>query len=120
MVKQQANQLGLISLLLIATICLFSGIGKTSLYSLDEVKNAEAARQMIVQNDFITPVFNGELRTDKPPLHYYFMAGSYQMFGFHPFSARFFSAFMGLLTLLVIYLFTKKPEEKEKKKREKN
>jgi len=39
-------------------------------YILDEAKNAECAREMSNETIDYT-VFNGELRTDKPPLHYF-------------------------------------------------
>ena len=60
------------------------------------------------RNNFIVPVFNGELRTDKPPLHYFFMIAAYKMFGVNEFAARFFSVVMGLLTVLVTYVYTKR------------
>ncbi len=95
-------------LLGIAALLLFLHIGATPIYILDEAKNAECAREMFQQHQWIVPTFNGELRTDKPPLHYFFMALSYKMFGVHEFSARFFSAIMGLLTLIITYFYAKK------------
>lgn len=83
-------------------------LNATPIYILDEAKNAECAREMLQRNDFITPFFNGELRPDKPPLHYFFMVAAYKMFGVSPFAARFFSAIMGLLTVLVTYTYAKK------------
>ena len=83
-------------------------LGAAPIYILDEAKNAECAREMMERSDWIVPTFNGELRTDKPPLHYFFMMASYKMFGVNEFAARFFSAIMGLLTLLVLYVYTKK------------
>jgi len=86
----------------------FANLGGYPIYILDEAKNAEAAREMFVNNNWIVPVFNGELRTDKPPLHYWFMMISYKIFGVSAFSARFFSAFFGVLTIISTYHFTKK------------
>ena len=80
----------------------------TPIYILDEARNSECAREMMQPNDWITPTFNGELRTDKPPLHYFFMIVAYKMFGVNEFAARFFSAVMGLLTVLVTYFYTKR------------
>ena len=60
------------------------------IYILDEAKNAEAAREMLVHSEFIVPKFNRLLRTDKPPLHYYFMILGYKLFGVNAFGARFF------------------------------
>lgn len=96
-------------LILIAGIFLcFINLGGHPIYILDEAKNAEAAREMFVNNNWIVPTFNGELRTDKPPLHYWFMMISYKLFGVNAFAARFFSAFFGVLTILSTFHFTKK------------
>lgn len=78
------------------------------IYILDEAKNAECAREMFVSGDYIVPTFNGQLRTDKPPLHYFFMVTAYKIFGVSAFSARFFSAVFGALTILITFLFTNK------------
>jgi 4-amino-4-deoxy-L-arabinose transferase-like glycosyltransferase len=87
---------------------LFIRLGATPIYILDEAKNAQCAREMLQRSDFIVPTFNGELRTDKPPLHYFFMMISYKIFGVNEFAARFFSVIMGLLTLLVTYNYTRR------------
>lgn len=93
--------------MLLAFLLLFR-LGATPIYILDEAKNAECAREMMQRHDFIVPTFNGELRTDKPPLHYFFMMLSYKIFGVNEFAARFFSAIFGILTILVLYVYTKK------------
>jgi len=63
---------------------------------------------MMQQHEWIVPTFNGELRTDKPPLHYFFMIIAYKIFGVNEFAARFFSVVTGLLTVLLTYFYTKK------------
>lgn len=95
-------------LLIILAILLFFHIGATPIYILDEAKNAECAREMLQNHNWIVPTFNGELRTDKPPLHYFFMAISYSVFGYTEFAARFFSVIMGLLTVFITYFYAKK------------
>lgn len=79
-------------------------------YILDEAKNAACAMEMLQRGDWVTPTFNGELRTDKPPLHYFFMMVSYSIFGVSPFSARLFSVIFGILTVAVVYFFTRRME----------
>lgn len=92
----------------IASLLLFSsGIGNTPIYILDEAKNAEAAREMLSSGDWLVPHFNGELRTDKPPFHYYFMAFVYAIFGASAWTARIFSAIMGTITVLFTYRITR-------------
>jgi len=87
-------------------ILISSNISGLYIYALDEAKNAECAREMLKTGNWIVPTFNYDLRTDKPPLHYYFMMLSYSVFGVNEFAARFFSVVMGVLTLLITYLFS--------------
>ncbi|MCH7410121.1 glycosyltransferase family 39 protein [Belliella sp. DSM 111904] len=86
----------------------FSGIGKLSIYALDEAKNAVAAYEMLERNDFILPTFNDQPRFDKPPLHYYFFMAGYKLFGYSPFGARFFPALAGLFCIGMCAAFLKK------------
>ncbi len=95
-------------ILLISILTFFANIGGISIYILDEAKNAECAREMNELSAWIVPTYNYELRTDKPPLHYYFMITAYRIFGVSPFSARFFSAFFGIATVLMTFLYTKR------------
>ena len=92
--------------LLAAVLCI--RLGAAPIYILDEAKNAQCAREMLQRGDLIVPTFNGELRVDKPPLHYYFMMASYKIFGVNEFGARFFSVVMGLLTIIVTYRYAKR------------
>jgi len=75
----------------------------TSIYILDEAKNASCAMEMWQRNDVVVPTFNGNLRTDKPPLHYYFMMLGYSLLGISPFSARLFSVLAGVLMVGFMY-----------------
>lgn len=95
-------------LFIVLAAILFIRLGAAPIYILDEAKNAQCAREMLQRHDFIVPTFNGELRVDKPPLHYFFMMASYKIFGVNEFAARFFSVIMGLLTILVTYHYTKR------------
>lgn len=96
-------------ILLIASVIIFtSNIWGISIYILDEAKNASCAREMFERNDLIVPTFNYELRTDKPPLHYYFMQLGYFLFGINEFGARVFSALMGVFTVLLTFFFSSK------------
>jgi 4-amino-4-deoxy-L-arabinose transferase-like glycosyltransferase len=94
----------LIFLLLLGAFLYFANLGGPSIYILDEAKNAGCAREMMDRGDLVVPTFNGELRTDKPPLHYYFMMMSYNVFGVSAWGARFFSAIAGLLLIALIYV----------------
>ncbi len=94
---------GLIIVVFLAFVVYFSNLGGNSIYILDEAKNAGCAMEMLYRGDAVVPTFNDKLRTDKPPLHYYFMIASYKVFGITPFAARFFSAVCGILLVIVLY-----------------
>src|SRR6478752_3511094 len=98
----------LLILLAVSVVVFFANIGGTSIYVLDEAKNAGCAMEMYQRGDWVVPTFNDALRTDKPPLHYFLMKVSYFVFGINPFAARFFSAMMGVLTVLSVYFFSRK------------
>src|SRR5690242_15883347 len=90
-------------LIILSGIVYFSNLGGNSIYILDEAKNAGCAMEMKDRGDWVVPTFNDQLRTDKPPLHYFFMIASYSIFGVTPFAARFFSAIAGILLILLVY-----------------
>ncbi|MGY6650438.1 ArnT family glycosyltransferase [Wenyingzhuangia sp. IMCC45574] len=93
---------------LIAFLLCGFGIGSSIIYILDEAKNSEAAREMLVYGNVFKPTFNDIVRTDKPPFHYFFMMLGYKLFGVNAFGARFFSAVFGGFTVLSTYIFTKR------------
>jgi 4-amino-4-deoxy-L-arabinose transferase-like glycosyltransferase len=105
-VQQPVSSKWLWLLFLGAIVLLFSSLGKMPLWIYDEARNAECAREMWERKDWIVPTFNGELRTLKPPLHYYFMFGGFELFGITEWGARFFSAVFGVLTIGLTYYFT--------------
>ncbi len=49
-------------------------LGVSSLWDVDEGVNAEAAREMLEADTWISPLFNFELRTAKPALLYWLHA----------------------------------------------
>lgn len=93
---------------ILAVAVSFANIGGLDVYALDEAKNAEAAREMYESGNLVVPYFNYELRTDKPPLHYYFMIAGFELFGPNAYGARFFSSLFGVLTILITFLFVKR------------
>lgn len=84
-----------------------------SIYALDEAKNAECAREMYEQGEFIVPTFNYELRGDKPPLHYYFMMLGFSLFGVTEWAARFFGSLAGATLLFFTFTYTRKYLDKQ-------
>ena len=79
-------------------------LGSTSLVDETEPLFAEAARQMTVTNNWITPYFNGETRFDKPPLIYWLMAIGYKLIGVNEWAVRLPSAISAIaLTIFGFY-----------------
>jgi 4-amino-4-deoxy-L-arabinose transferase-like glycosyltransferase len=95
-------------LLGVAALLLFVRLGAAPIYILDEAKNAQCAREMWQAGNWIYPTFNGELRTDKPALHYWFMILSYSFFGEGAAQARLFSAFLGVGVLWLTFYYVRK------------
>ena len=79
-------------------------LGSVGLVDETEPLFAEAARQMTVTGDWITPYFNGQTRFDKPPLIYWLMAIAYHTIGVNSLAARLPSALAAIaLTCLGFY-----------------
>lgn len=89
---------------LIVGVVAWFRLGGIGLIDETEPLFAEAARQMTVTGDWITPYFNGATRFDKPPLVYWLMAIAYQVVGVNEWSARFPSALaITVLTMAGFY-----------------
>ena len=91
------------ALLGIAAIAFFFGLGRLSLVGPDEPRFAEAAREMFVTGDYITPRVAGEAAFDKPALLYWAIAGAFRLFGVNEFAARLPSALAALVCVLFLY-----------------
>ena len=100
-----AHRRGGILILIVSAVLLFSGLARTPVFIVDESRNASCAMEMMERGEWVVPYYNGKLREDKPPLHYYFMRLSYTVFGQNAFGARFFSVVFGWLCLLVVWLY---------------
>lgn len=100
-------------LLVIGWLAFFWNLGNTGLVDETEPLFAEAARQMTVTGDYITPFFNEETRFDKPPLVYWLMAIAYSTIGVNEWAVRLPSALsafalvcLGFYTLLFFGIST--------------
>ena len=92
---------------LAAVILLFLRLGTTTLFQVAEGRNARCAVEMM-EGDGIVPLFNGKLRTDKPPVHYYMIMAAYAVAGKTQGASRFFSAVAGLLLVLGTWWMAKR------------
>ncbi len=90
-------------IILAALAVFFTNLGGPGLWDRDEPRNAGCAREMLERGDWVVPTFNEHLRAHKPVLTYWLMMSAYEVFGVNEFSARFWSALLGLGTALCTY-----------------
>ena len=104
--------LSILWLFAIAWVGFLWNLGNIGLVDETEPLFAEAARQMTVTGDWITPYFNGETRFDKPPLIYWLMAVAYRTLGVNEWAVRLPSALCAIgLTCLGFYTLTRRKKE---------
>ncbi len=87
----------------IALVTLFWGIGDIGLIDETEPLFVEAARQMLVTGDWVTPFFDNVTRFDKPPLIYWLMVLCFKTFGVNEWAARLPSAFSAFFIVLLSF-----------------
>lgn len=93
-----------LSLVMLTALCVFFiNLGGPRLFDEDEPKNAACAREMMEAGNWLVPKFNGDLRTHKPIMVYWFMLCSYAVFGVTEFSARLPSALLATGTVFTVY-----------------
>jgi 4-amino-4-deoxy-L-arabinose transferase-like glycosyltransferase len=88
----------------VSVAVMFTNLGGARLWDRDEPRNAGCAREMLQRGDWIVPVFNGQLRHQKPVLLYWMMMGAYDMFGPSEWAARFWSATLSVGSVLLTYV----------------
>jgi len=93
----------IVLLVSLCTIVFMTNLGGPKLWDRDEPRNAGCAYEMMAAGDWVVPRFNDQLRSHKPALLYWMMIASYSAFGVNEFAARFGSAILGSLTVLLTY-----------------
>src|ERR1700722_20147501 len=79
-------------------------LGSYALFTPDEGRYSEVAREMVVSGDYITPRLNGVAFLDKPALYYWLQASAIKVFGLTEGALRFWPAVLGILSMLVTYM----------------
>ena len=96
-------------LLVFCTLFFILGVGRWDLWNPDEPRYAQVAKEMVARGDWILMHVNGNTYVDKPPLFFWLIAlSSFLWQGFTSFSARFPSAFLSTLTVLLTFFLGKK------------
>lgn len=96
--------LSILGLTLIVTLL---GIGDYGLYEPHEGHFAMVGQEMIWRNDWITPHLNGSPYLNKPPLLYWLIAASTNIFGSTEFAARLPISLSGWVGIIVAWKWTR-------------
>ncbi len=99
----KSQWLHIVTILIVAITIFFTSLGKSRLWDRDEPRNAGCAAEMLERSEFVVPIFNDELRHQKPVLLYWLMMSAYTVFGVTEFAARFWSAALAVGTALLTY-----------------
>ncbi len=86
-------------------LCFFWRLGAISLFDGNEGLYVEAAREMYVRADYVTPRSNGLFFFDKPPLALWLDVASFRVLGVNEFAARLPVAVSATLLVFLTYLF---------------
>jgi 4-amino-4-deoxy-L-arabinose transferase-like glycosyltransferase len=81
----------------------FYGLGNFGLVGADEPRYAQIAREMLRNNDYVTPTLHGSPWLEKPALYYWRAAAAFHTFGVHDWVARLPSASFALVLIIIIY-----------------
>lgn len=79
-------------------------LGSRPLFTPDEGRYAEIAREMVLSGDYVTPHLNGIKYFEKPVLFYWLEAGMVQLTHLNLWGLRSVNAILGLLGCLLTYL----------------
>jgi len=99
---------GVLFLLLLCAVNFVVGLGGHSLWDVDEPNNAVCAREMLLAGNWWVPMFNGDLRYDKPILIYWLLMPLYSLFGINEWTARLPSAMAITLLVWVVFEMTRR------------
>jgi hypothetical protein len=95
-----------LTLLLLLTALIYVGSAwNPSLQDDADAAHAEAAREIVERNDWVTLHINGVRYLEKAPLMYWAVALSYKIFGFTEFATRLPLAIGAMLLVAAVYYF---------------
>jgi len=93
----------LIFLALLFSLFYFIWLGSYPLFTPDEGRYSEVAREMLTTGDYITPHVNSIVFLDKPILYYWLQAIALKILGVNEWAVRFFPALIGVAGCLITY-----------------
>jgi 4-amino-4-deoxy-L-arabinose transferase-like glycosyltransferase len=92
------------SIVIVLSIFYAIWLGTHPLFTPDEGRYSEVAREMVKSGDYITPRLNGIVFLDKPVLYYWLQASAIKFYGLKESALRFWPACIGILGCLFVYL----------------
>ena len=87
----------------LSLLLFFYGLGSFGLVGADEPRYAQVAREMLHNNDFVTPTLHGTPWLEKPALYYWRAAAAFRTFGDKDWAARLPSATFAAALVIIIY-----------------
>ena len=93
----------LAAIILFGIFILFTKLDKGELAGLDDCYYAQKTKEMLATGDWMTMHFGGREFFDNPPFFMWLQAILFKPFGANEYTARFWSAFLGLCTILLVY-----------------
>ncbi|RLB38673.1 MAG: hypothetical protein DRH20_05275 [Deltaproteobacteria bacterium] len=88
---------------LLACFVIFFDLGGREPETKDYIKHAEVAREIRELGDWNLLHLGGRIYVDKPPLHFWLMAGAYRVLGVGPAAARMPEALAALASVLLVF-----------------
>ena len=88
----------------VAGFVFLTQLGTAYLWDRDEPRNAGCAAEMLARGDWVTPIFNDELRHQKPVLLYWLIMAAYAAMGVNEWAARLPSALLAIGTVTCTYV----------------
>ena len=106
--KISSPSLAAIMVGILAIVLFFNDLGETSLPSYDDAYHAQTAKEMLNRLDPIGISYGGHFSFESSPLPNWLIAISYLIFGVNEYAARFPSALLALLGIVIVYFFSRK------------
>lgn len=91
----------LITIIMAIALCLY---GLPVLFTPDEGRYAEIAREMVVNHQYIVPHLDGVIYFEKPPMIYWLTALSLKIFGFNIWAARLPNPVLSIIGVWFVYI----------------
>ncbi len=98
-------------ILILSIFCIvtfFAFIWSYPLIDVDETRYVRIAQEMLISNNFLTPVINGEIFLEKPPLFFWLEDVSFLIFGVSEWAARIPMALVASFGVFMTYYFGQK------------